>query len=312
MAEQPGPRRRGWGGSVILRPDPHTFTLDHLSAADKKVTAPSGKPAKIPGGQPRSGADRLVPIPEGTKVYNAEKRDCDHACRGRGPACRRACSEEPGVEILPDGGQYLVAAGGRCGGGKGERHVINLTVRPFETAKQANAYVRSLGFPYVMVEDASQTTQMVKFIIQAPAKAAKRLIDRQNRSSPYNISARYEVFRVRWGDLSRRGDRLVIERTRRGFKRAYEVAETETEGEGPPRLRPVRLGAKLRLDSSRVVKADITQLLRLPSDAYLLEVGVRPSDMWFEPFLPGAPVFGLLLLLFIVLNGLAIAAYFKR
>ncbi len=298
-------RLRGWGGSVYLRPDPKVFTLDGIARAGSLEAAAGANAADR--GEPASGADLIVPVPKGTQVFNAQPRDCKRACRWEGPTCLKACSTDKGVEIRPDGKLILVAAGGDCRGGKGERHVINLRARPFKNAKRATAYVKSLGFPWRMVEDNSKTTSTVHFIVKMPAEAAHRMIKHQTKSSPYNLSARYEVFRVKWRDLMRQGDELVFKRTLRGYPRSNEVVKIK----GQPRLRPVPLGVALRVASSRVMKADITQLLRLPDDAYLLEVGVKPQDMWFEPFVPGAPVFALLLLLFIVLNLLAIRAYFR-
>lgn len=301
--DSPRTRRAGWGGSVFLRYDPQVFLLDHLPR-DRTLLAPAGRP----GEPPQSGADRVIAVPPGTQVYNAKPRDCKQACRWEGPACLQGCSAAPHLEITPVGKQVFLAAGGDCGGGQGERHEVNLSVLPFPDARRAEAFVESLGHPYLLTEDLSRTSRMVRFIVKLPEAAARELTVRQRQSSPYNIAPRFEVFRVRWQHLGRRGEDLLITRTVRGYPPEHDVEVKE----GKRRLRPVPIGATLRIAAARVVKADITQLLRLPKDTYLLEVGVRPNDMWMQPFVPGVPVFYLLFLIFIVLNLAAIRSHFRK
>ena len=295
-------RPAGWGGSVYLRYDSRVFTLDHLAGG---VVAPSGQrgPAE---GAPENGADRIVPIPPGTLVFAGAKRNCARACRWRGPACRKACTGQAGVQVLPVRGLFFVAAGGDCNG-KGERTRVNLQLRAVKTAQRAEALVRSLGVPYFLAEDDIQSTQAVHFVVRLSPQRAKKMMRLSGRGSPVTLSSRYEVIRVRWRELARQGKHLVFRRTRRSFPVSYRLVSTP-EG---PRLQPRPLGPELRVASSRVLKAAISRPLELPPDTYLLEVGVKPRDMWFEPFVPGAPVFFGLLILFALLNLWALVAYFR-
>ena len=303
-----GARAPGWGGSIYFKGDPKAVSLEKLAAAGA-LKAPDGKPAAKPGESPVDGADRIVLVPPQTEVFNAQKRDCGTVCRRVGPSCTKSCSVKSGVEITADGGLILAAVGGACGKGVGEKHEVNVSATPHKTVARAKAFVSSLGHPFVLIEDAAKARNMVKFIVKMPKRAALKLFQMQRTSapnSPFNIAPREEVFRARFKHLKRQGGDLLITRTIRGYPNAFEV-----DPKNKTSLRQVPLGATLLLDGGRVLKADISQLLELPEDAFLLEEGVKPSSMWFEPFPPGVLVFYLLLAGFIVFNLLAIRAYFK-
>ncbi|MFH2007128.1 MAG: hypothetical protein ABI333_11125 [bacterium] len=302
-----GARRAGAGGSVYIRHDPSVMDLGGVAKLDR-IKAGDGVAAPAAGGEPTDGAERVIAVPPGTVVFNAQTRDCDKVCKWAPPACRQSCTKDEATEITKGAdGRILVAVGGLCGGAAGEKHAVNLQAVPFKSANRAEAYVASLGYPYVLVEDSAKSRRVVRFIVRMPRKVALEFTRRQGRTSPYNIAPREEVFFVKWRYLKRSGSDLVLLRTKRGYPNDYTVESMK----GRKRLRPVPVGATLQFDGSRVIKADISALLELPKDTYILEEGVKPSSMWEQPFLPGVPIFYLLLLGFIVFNLFAMRAYFR-
>ncbi len=302
----------GRGGSVYVQPDPKVLTLDGV-AEKLSVAARDARPPAGAGEQATDGQDLVIPVPPGTEVFNATSRDCTRACANLAglarKRCGRSCSPDSGVQISPDpSGRVLVAVGGRCGGFPGEAHKIDLRARIFDTAKRAEAFVAALGYPYALAEDASKTSRKtVTFVVRMPREAALRLQRRQTRSSVYNISPRFEVILVRWRHLERQGRDLLITRTSRGFPTSYRVQVTKAG----KRLVAEPLGATLTVPSSRLRKAQLSMVLRLPPDTLVLEEGVSPSSMWSEPFLPGVPIFYAMLIGIILLNLLAIVAHFR-
>lgn len=298
----------GRGGSVYVKPDPKSVGLDKVAGV-MEFTAGDAQPGAKPGDAPDDGKDVVIPVPPGTEVYNAVNRDCAKVCAHAPKECKKSCSKKRGVQITPDAsGRILVAVGGRCGGYAGERHRINLRGKPYETVGRAEAFVASLGHPYVMVEDASKTSRKaVNFVLRLPKAEALKLLKRQTRHSPYNISPRYEVIYVKWRHLKRQSPNLVITRTHRGYPRQYSVKDTK----GGKRLVAEPLGATLSLAPARIQKAELSLLLELPKGAFVLEESIRPGSMWTQPFLPGVPIFYLLLAAFVLFNLLAIRAYFR-
>lgn len=298
----------GRGGSVWVKPDAKSVGLDRVAKVPA-FTAGDARPGAQPGDAPDNGKDLIIPVPPDTEVYNAADRDCVKVCAHAPKGCKKSCSTKKGVQITPDaGGRILVAVGGRCGGYAGEKHEINLRGKSYETAKRAEAIVASLGHPYVMVEDASKTPRkVVSFVLRLPAAEALRILKRQTRNSPYNIAPRYEVLYVKWRHLKRQGPNLVITRTNRGYPRSFAVKSTP-KGK---RLVAEPLGATLSLPPARIEKAELSLVLELPKGAFVLEESIRPGSMWTEPFLPGVPIFYLLLAAFIVFNLMAIRAYFR-
>jgi len=298
----------GRGGSVWIQIDPKSVGLDHVARVFE-FTAGNARPGAKPGDEPDDGKDVVLGLPPGTEVYNAVKRDCAKVCAQAPQGCKRSCSTKKGVQITPDAkGRILVAVGGRCGGYAGEKHEINLRGKPFEDAQRAEAFVASLGYPYVLVEDASKTPRKaVNFVLRLSKSEAQKMVKRQNRSSPYNIAPRYEVLYVKWRHLRRQGPNLLLTRTKRGYPQPYVVTETK-HGK---RLVAEALGSTLSLAPARIQKAELSLLLELPKDAFVLEESIRPGSMWTEPFLPGVPIFYLLLAAFVLFNLLAIRAYFR-
>jgi GTP1/OBG len=298
----------GRGGSVYVKIDPKSVALDKVADV-MAFTAGDAQPGAQPAEGPDDGKDVVLAVPPGTEVYNAASRDCAKVCAHAPKECKASCSNPKGVQITPDkSGRILVAVGGRCGGYAGESHQINLHGKPYETAKRAEAFVASLGFPYVMVEDASKTSRKaVNFVLRLPRAKALKIRKRQTRQSPYNISPRFEVFYVKWRHLERRGPNLVITRTNRGYPPNY----VEKPSKAGKRLAAQPLGASLSFAATRIEKAEVSLLLELPKDAFLLEESVRPGSMWTEPFLPGVPIFYLLLLFLLAINLLAIRAHFR-
>jgi hypothetical protein len=296
----------GRGGAVVLRHDPAVFSLLALGQMGTLAAKP-GAAATPPATGVVTGEDRVVGVPPGTLVTNGRKRDCRLACVRLGAeACKRGCTEQVGIEVPAVDDRMLVAAGGTCGQ-PGEAHQVNLSGTPFATVERAVAYVRSLGHPFILTEDRVAELKVAQFVVRMPAAAAQQLIQEQTRKSPYNLAAREEVFRVEWRHLARRGDQLEITRPRRGYAPEYEVAK---DAAGPV-LKETPYGATLSLATARVSRADVALPLELPADAFLLEEGVKPDSMWFEPFPPGVPVICALFLLFVILNALAIRAYFR-
>jgi len=298
----------GNGGSVWVKPDAKSVGLDRVAQVSD-YTAGDAQPGAKPGDAPDNGKDLIIPVPPGTEVYNAASRDCTKVCAHAPKGCKKSCSTKKGVQITPDAsGRVLVAVGGRCGGYAGEKHEINLRGKSYETAKRAEAIVASLGHPYVMVEDASKTPRKaVNFVVRMPKAEALKILKRQNRNSPYNIAPRYEVLYVKWRHLKRQGPNLVITRTNRGYPRSYTVKTAK----GGERLVAEPMGATLSLAAARIEKAEVSLVLELPKGAFVLEESIRPGSMWTEPFLPGVPIFYLLLVAFIVFNLMAIRAHFR-
>ncbi len=298
----------GRGGSVYIKPDPKSVALDKIAAVMTFV-AGDAQPGAKPEDGPDDGKDVVIPVPPDTEVYNATDRDCAKICAHAPKGCKESCSAKKGVQITPDkSGRILVAVGGRCGGYAGEKHQINIHGKPYKTAKRAEAFVASLGHAYAMMEDASKTSRKaVNFVLRLPKAKAQKLRKQQTRQSPYNISPRYEVFYVKWRHLKRRGPNLVITRTNRGYPHNY----VEKSTKGGKRLVAEPLGATLSFATARIEKAEVSLLLDLPKGAYLLEESVKPGSMWTEPFLPGVPIFYLLLLFLLVINLLAIRAHFR-
>jgi hypothetical protein len=298
----------GRGGSVWVKPDPKSVGLDKVARV-MEFKAGDSKPGAKAGDAPDDDRDVVIPVPPGTEVYNAVDRDCAKVCAHAGKGCKKSCSAKRGVQITPDAsGRILVAVGGRCGGYGGEKHRINLHGKPYVTAQRAEAFVASLGHPYVMVEDASGTQRKaVNFVLRLPAAEARKILKQQTRHSPYNIAPRYDVFYVKWRHLKRQGPNLVITRTNRGYPRHYTVSTTKAG----KRLVAEPLGASLSLSPARIEKAELSKLLDLPKGAFVLEEGVRPSSMWSEPYLPGVPTFYLLFVVFILANLLAIRAHLR-
>ena len=114
----------------------------------------------------------------------------------------------------------------------------------------------------------------MNFVLRLPKAAAKKLLKRQKRSSPYNIAPRYEVLYVKWRHLKRRGPNLLITRTNRGYPRPYAVKDTKRG----KRLVAQPLGATLSLAPARIQKAELSMVLELPDGAFVLEESVSPSS----------------------------------
>jgi len=97
----------GDGGSVILRADASVATLADL-VSSPSIKAPHGKPGKGRDQTGRSGTDRIVKVPIGTTVYDAE-------------------TGQFLGDLVQEGQEFLAARGGR--GGKGNRHFASATHR---------------------------------------------------------------------------------------------------------------------------------------------------------------------------------------
>lgn len=301
----------GRGGSVYVQLDPKVLSLRKV-ARTLTYTAGDALPVATPSEAPDNGKDVVIGVPPNTEVYNARARDCAKVCVNAGTdvaGCKKRCSTGRGVQIMPDAkGRILVAVGGRCGGFAGEKHEINLHSKPYKSAKAAEAFAKAFGYPYVLVEDASKRSRkVVNFVVRMPAAEAKRVRKEQPLRSDYGISPRFEVLYAKWRHLKRQGSDLVITRTNRGYPPHYAVKQTK-EGK---RLVAEPLGATLTLPSARIEKVELSLPLELAKGAFVLEEGVKPSSMWSEPFLPGVPIFYLLMAAFVLLNLLAIRAYFR-
>lgn len=131
----------GRGGDVVVEADPRLRTLLDLRSM-AIVKAPAGQPGKSKQMNGRGGEDRVIRLPVGTLVYDAD-------------------SEEVLVDLVEEGQREVVAAGG--GGGRGNMHFASSTNRAPRQAEEGRpgqerslrlelklmADVGLLGFPNV-------------------------------------------------------------------------------------------------------------------------------------------------------------------
>jgi len=108
----------GRGGDVILRADRHVDNLANLfyEPIIKAKNGSHGKGKKMAG---RAGADKIVKIPMGTIVWQAEKQK-QPTSNGTQFAIGNQQSAIPLVDLVRDGQEFVLCRGG--GGGKGNVH----------------------------------------------------------------------------------------------------------------------------------------------------------------------------------------------
>ena len=108
----------GRGGDVILQADRHVDNLANLfyEPIVKAKNGGHGKGKKMAG---RAGADKIVRVPLGTIVWQAdeEKRSTPTAQR---PTSNSEQSAIPIIDLIHDGQEFVLCRGG--GGGKGNVH----------------------------------------------------------------------------------------------------------------------------------------------------------------------------------------------
>jgi hypothetical protein len=167
------------------------------------------------------------------------------------------------------------------------------------TKAEALARVKALGLPWAYTESEGDDHH---FVIRAPAKVAKRLIDAQRRGKAYSISQRTASYLTTLGRLSREGDELVIKRVGPGFPEDYVIPPSRAKNEAP-RMKAIERVDTVRVPLRRVVKASYHGPRQLPDSAWLLVEDLAPREAWPAALVAGlATLMGLFGLVLLVLG----------